>query len=128
MGKPFSSRLTPFGEYVLVRKSPPPSKVAGPPGLLVVESDPSSGKVVTAASGQRHSLGTVVAVGDGVWHGDVKVPLPFAVGSTVMFDPSNCFQFKDVPEMASEGLWWIGESFIIAKLEPEGLHKGKVNA
>lgn len=132
MAKPFSSRIAPCTHTLLVRKKElAKSTVLGPKALVQVGVDPGTGEqVVTELGATRHSMSTVVAVGPGEWDSGVFVePDPrLKPGVEVMHNPQACFRFKDIPEMAEEGLYFMPWDQVIAILEPAEETKKAIRA
>ena len=119
MAKPYSSRIVPLGELVLVRKT-----VAQKTTLAVAERGEDGKMIVSSAGGTTaKSIGIVVEVGPGSYEAGtfVKVDERIKAGSTVMFPAEASFYPKDIPEMAEEGLWLVPASAILAVILPEGM-------
>lgn len=131
MAKPFSSRLAPLGELVLVRKPKTEKAKVKVPGLVLVEKDQDSGKnVVVDAKAAPRSMGVVVEVGPGCWEYGKLTPIDerIRVGATVLFPAEASFRFPDIEEMAEEGLWFVPASTILCVLAPEGVRREAITA
>jgi len=120
MSKCYSDRLIPRGECVLVRKAEQKKLQAGlmlPDGTVKKEAE-------------ARCRGIVVAAGPGEWSHGVFVAMPddMRPGATVMFSSEHSFQFRSIPEMVEENLWFVPQSLVFAIELPEGMYKAKLRA
>jgi hypothetical protein len=116
MAKPFSSRLSSFSGWVLVRMHVSSSTV------FVPRMD---GKKIVGAEKKTvaNSLATVVDVGPGEYENGILVPPDprLQPGVTVIANGSHFIRFSDIKEMEEENLCFIPNSMIVAILAPEGM-------
>ena len=103
--KPYSSRLLPQGEHVLVRKPPLSSLI----------------KIAGSKHAQGISRAIVVAVGPGEYRDGLFITpsKDLKPGVTILTDAQYFSRFEDINEMEEEGLFFVPASLIVFIEQPK---------
>lgn len=119
MAKPYSSRLRPCNEWVLVRKASKASEIEIP----IMEGKKMIG---TTKKKVETSRAIVIEVGPGEYDTNGQIlrkPDPrLKPGVTIIADARHFLSFTDIPEWKEEDLWQIPASLICHIEEVAGLH------